>query len=196
VANNAFATVALIVGSFYATAPLFWLLVHPFTRFWRRRGGPVIPIVAGIWLASIAGCTLLLWPWRLVRLYETWLSWIPWALLSLAALAIYRRAGDFGVARLIGQAELRPQEYEQRLVTTGMHARIRHPLYLAHGMMLTAWTIGAGTWAMLALWIFGVVSGALMIRLEDAELERRFGEEFRQYRQRVPAILPLSRPRP
>jgi protein-S-isoprenylcysteine O-methyltransferase Ste14 len=29
-----------------------------------------------------------------------------------------------------------------------------------------------------------------MIRLEDRELEQRFGDEFRQYKRRVPAILP------
>ena len=29
-----------------------------------------------------------------------------------------------------------------------------------------------------------------MIRLEDKELEQRFGEEYRQYKRKTPAILP------
>jgi protein-S-isoprenylcysteine O-methyltransferase Ste14 len=29
-----------------------------------------------------------------------------------------------------------------------------------------------------------------MIRAEDAELERRFGSAFRDYRKRVPAVIP------
>jgi protein-S-isoprenylcysteine O-methyltransferase Ste14 len=29
-----------------------------------------------------------------------------------------------------------------------------------------------------------------MLRLEDNELEQRFGEAYRQYRQRVPALVP------
>jgi protein-S-isoprenylcysteine O-methyltransferase Ste14 len=35
-----------------------------------------------------------------------------------------------------------------------------------------------------------VVTGALMIRAEDAELERRFGEEYRAYRERVAGVIP------
>jgi protein-S-isoprenylcysteine O-methyltransferase Ste14 len=30
----------------------------------------------------------------------------------------------------------------------------------------------------------------VMIRMEDAELEKRFGEEYRHYRSTVPAVLP------
>ncbi len=34
-----------------------------------------------------------------------------------------------------------------------------------------------------------------MIRLEERELEERFGEEYREYRQRVSAVLPWMRTR-
>jgi protein-S-isoprenylcysteine O-methyltransferase Ste14 len=37
---------------------------------------------------------------------------------------------------------------------------------------------------------FAVITGAIMIRLEDKELEERFGESYREYRARVPAFLP------
>jgi protein-S-isoprenylcysteine O-methyltransferase Ste14 len=30
-----------------------------------------------------------------------------------------------------------------------------------------------------------------MIRMEDRELEARFGEAYRSYRRRVPAVIPL-----
>jgi protein-S-isoprenylcysteine O-methyltransferase Ste14 len=32
-----------------------------------------------------------------------------------------------------------------------------------------------------------------MITLEERELERRFGDQWREYKRRVPAFLPLSR---
>jgi protein-S-isoprenylcysteine O-methyltransferase Ste14 len=35
-----------------------------------------------------------------------------------------------------------------------------------------------------------VITGAFMIRLEDRELEQRFGEEYRKYRENVPAVVP------
>ena len=37
---------------------------------------------------------------------------------------------------------------------------------------------------------FAAITGAIMIRREDAELEQRFGDIYRQYRDRVPALLP------
>jgi protein-S-isoprenylcysteine O-methyltransferase Ste14 len=128
-------------------------------------------------------------PYRDQRLWPMW-SWIAWLVLFLLGLWMYRQLGHFDRAKLLGLAEVRPQEHEQRLVTAGMHDRVRHPIYLAHLLMLTAWTIGAGTIALVALWCFGVVTGALMIWFEDRELEARFGDEYRAYKQRVPAVIP------
>jgi protein-S-isoprenylcysteine O-methyltransferase Ste14 len=40
---------------------------------------------------------------------------------------------------------------------------------------------------------FAIATGAVMIRMEDAELEKRFGSEFVIYRQTVRAVLPRLR---
>jgi len=37
---------------------------------------------------------------------------------------------------------------------------------------------------------FAIATGALMIRMEEAELEQRFGEDYREYKRRVPAFFP------
>jgi protein-S-isoprenylcysteine O-methyltransferase Ste14 len=52
------------------------------------------------------------------------------------------------------------------------------------------WTVGTGSIALCALLVFGAITGAIMLRKEDAELEQRFGELYRQYRDQVPALLP------
>jgi protein-S-isoprenylcysteine O-methyltransferase Ste14 len=123
-------------------------------------------------------------------LWPEW-SWIAWAAVFVLAISTYHRIGHgFGRANLLGQSELRPQEHEQRLVTSGVHARVRHPFYLAHWLMLTAWTVGGGTVALVGLWCFAVVTGAAMIWTEDRELEQRFGESYRVYKRHVPAIIP------
>jgi len=41
-----------------------------------------------------------------------------------------------------------------------------------------------------ALTGFAVVTGAVMIRMEAAELEKRFGEAYRGYRSRVGGVVP------
>ncbi len=58
---------------------------------------------------------------------------------------------------------------------------------------MLAWSIGTGLAVCYALTAFAVVTGAIMIRLEDKELEQRFGAEYIQYRQRVPAVIPSLR---
>jgi protein-S-isoprenylcysteine O-methyltransferase Ste14 len=55
---------------------------------------------------------------------------------------------------------------------------------------MLAWSIGTGLAVLYALATFAAVTGVIMIRLEDKELEQRFGEEYRRYRNQVPALIP------
>ena len=55
---------------------------------------------------------------------------------------------------------------------------------------MMAWSVGSGLVVCWLLTGFAIVTGAVMIRMEDKELERRFGEEFQKYRSAVPAVLP------
>jgi protein-S-isoprenylcysteine O-methyltransferase Ste14 len=58
---------------------------------------------------------------------------------------------------------------------------------------MLAWSLGSGLAVCFALTTFAIITGAAMIRMEDAELERRFGDDYREYRRRVPAIMPRLR---
>ena len=86
--------------------------------------------------------------------------------------------------------EVFPDHREQRLVTTGIRAHVRHPVYLGHLCEMLAWSIGTGLVVCWLLTALAVATGAVMIRMEDAELEKRFGEEYAAYRKRVPTVLP------
>jgi protein-S-isoprenylcysteine O-methyltransferase Ste14 len=182
-------TIAWLIAIVYATIPTYWLAVHPFADFWRKRRGKVYTLLGLAWIAIWIVAGLLTAPYRHQRLWPMW-SWVVWLILFVFGVWLYRTLGHFDRAKLLGLAEVRPQEHEQKLVTTNLHGRVRHPIYLAHWLMLTAWTVGAGTVALVALWCFAVVTGGLMIRFEDRELEARFGDEYREYKQRVPAVLP------
>jgi protein-S-isoprenylcysteine O-methyltransferase Ste14 len=54
---------------------------------------------------------------------------------------------------------------------------------------MLAWSVGTGLAVCYGLTAFAMVTGAVMIRKEDEELEGRFGEEYRAYRERVPAVI-------
>jgi protein-S-isoprenylcysteine O-methyltransferase Ste14 len=129
-------------------------------------------------------------PWREIALYHSLLPWIPAAVLFGIGIWLYSQSGKhFSPEQLGGIPEVRGH-HEQRLVTSGIRARVRHPVYLAHLCEMTAWSIGSGLVVCWCLTALGVVTGALMIRMEDRELESRFGGDYREYRERVPALFP------
>ena len=133
--------------------------------------------------------------WRNVALYSTNWGWIPAAGLFATGFYLYARSGArFSWAQLGGLPEVRANHNDARLITTGIRAHVRHPVYLGHLCEMVAWSLGTGLLVCWLLTAFAIATGAVMIRMEDAELEKRFGEEYLAYRQRVSAILPKILP--
>lgn len=184
-------TLGWIACCVYSTIPLFWLAIHPRVEYWRsRRRSPyrvLMPLWMGMWIVTGA----VTFPWRHVRAYSTALAWIPAVALFASGLYLYRQSRyGFTGAQLGGRPELEPHRFEQRLVTSGIRARVRHPVYLAHFCEMLAWSVGTGLLVLYALTAFALLTGTVMIRVEERELEQRFGDEYRSYRRRVPAFLP------
>ena len=175
----------------YSTIPAFWLVIHTRIDSWRsRRRLPYEWIVPG-WVASWVVLALITMRWRAVELYQNRWMWLPGIALLVVGFWLYRESGaNFSKQQLYGLAELKAVGVEQRLATTGIRARVRHPVYLAHLCEMLAWSIGTGLAVCYALTAFAIMTGAVMIRQEDGELERRFGEEYRRYRDHVPAVIP------
>jgi protein-S-isoprenylcysteine O-methyltransferase Ste14 len=175
----------------YSTIPSFWLLIHSRADYWRSRKRSPYLVLLPVWIAMWIILGLLTTRWRHTALYTTLWTWIPAILLFSTGLWIYSQSGKhFSRAQLGGLPEVLPNHHEQQLVTSGIRSRVRHPVYLAHLCELLAWSVGTRLVVCYALTAFAVVTGAIMIRLEDAELEQRFGKEYAQYRTAVPAILP------
>jgi protein-S-isoprenylcysteine O-methyltransferase Ste14 len=183
--------IAWLACVIYSTIPAFWLMIHPFAHRWRARRRSPYLILLPAWFAMWIAAALATRSWRNLPLYSTAWPWIPAALLFAAGLFLYANSGkSFSAKQLGGLPELHASNREQRLVTDGIRARVRHPVYLAHLCEMIAWSIGTGLAVCWTLTAFAMVTGAFMIRMEDAELEQRFGEEYRDYRSRVPAVLP------
>jgi protein-S-isoprenylcysteine O-methyltransferase Ste14 len=187
---NALRTFAWIVCCIYATIPLFWFLVHPFAPRWRKWRSPY-RVLLPLWIAMWVVAAAITHSWANILLYRTPLAWIAGAPLIMAGICLYvaSRHG-FTSAQLGGRPEIESQKYQQRLVITGIRKRVRHPIYLGHFCEMLGWSIGTGGLAMFALTAFAVITGAVMIRLEEHELEARFGDAYRNYCGSVPAILP------
>jgi protein-S-isoprenylcysteine O-methyltransferase Ste14 len=189
--QEALSALAWIVCVIYSTIPSFWLLIHPYADFWRsRRTSPykiLLPVWIGMWV-MVAAVTM---RWRSIRLYETRWAWIPAGVLFVAGLILYEVSNsDFTLRQLGGLPEILHADNQQHLVTTGIRARLRHPVYLGHLCEMLAWSAGSGLAICWALTGLAMLTGAVMIRLEDDELEKRFGEEYRRYRATTPAVFP------
>ena len=175
----------------YSTIPLFWLMVHPRAHIWREKQRSPFRVLVPAWIVMWIGIGAVTGPWRTLALYTTAPAWIPAALLFALGIYLYTHAGaHFSWAQLGGLPEVRSNHQDDHLVTTGIRSRVRHPVYLGHLCEMLAWSIGTGLVVCWLLMMFAIVTGAMMIRMEDAELEKRFGEDYRDYRRRVPALLP------
>jgi protein-S-isoprenylcysteine O-methyltransferase Ste14 len=212
---EALRTVAWLVCGIYATIPLFWLVIHPFADFWRRRYRAPLKVLVFVWIALWLIAWTASFPWRQSPLwpqttapypYREVIGWggalgwggllrgaLSFLVIPLWATSLFIYFGGqrhFSIDQVIGRNELEPDRQPQILVTTGLHAHMRHPLYFGHLCTMLGWLVLVQSWAVLGLLAFAILTGIFMIRTEDAELERRFGPAYRAYRQRTPAVLP------
>jgi protein-S-isoprenylcysteine O-methyltransferase Ste14 len=175
----------------YSSIPWFWFAVHPRVDYWRSRRRSPYRVLLPYWMALWILGGALTWRWRGMVFYSTRWAWLPAGALLLAGFSIYFRASkNFSSAQLGGLPEVQPGHRDQHLVTDGIRAHVRHPVYLAHLCEMIGWSVGTGIVVGYLLTASAIVTGAIMIRMEERELENRFGDQYRAYRRSVPAILP------
>lgn len=79
----------------------------------------------------------------------------------------------------------------------GPYSLVRHPLYVGSFLVGTGLAWASGQWWLLLLffvffaWLYGTT-----ISREEAKLEGLFGDEYLDYRRRVPPLLPRISGRP
>ncbi len=184
-------TVGWLFAIVLSTVPSYWLLVHPRAESWRSRRGARFRILGPLWIAIWVAVGAITWPWRHIAWYSNPLFWLAAAPFFAIGFYLYHRArATFSFAQLTGRPEVEGDMFEQRLVNSGIHARVRHPVYLGHLCELIGWSLGTGLAVIYILTGFAIITGAIMIRMEDDELERRFGEPYRRYRKATPAVIP------
>lgn len=184
--------ISWLLGIAYSSIPLFWFAIHPFAATWRRLHWSPYRALLPIWAVLILGESWITWPWRALRLYSSPFMLLVALPFFFLAWRTYRRIfSEFGGHNLSGATEIMNEADTGRLVNTGMHARMRHPIYLAHLCNLAGLAVGSGlsvNYVLLAISV--VITFPLMIILEERELIKRFGNSYREYKQSVP-LLPI-----
>ncbi len=141
---------------------------------------PVLAVVAfkpGIMLYRVA------WPWAGVLLLGQ----------ATAALMLVRGLLQTDVWHFVGLRQLSATQSSPKLVVSGLYRWVRHPLYTAGLAIL--WLTPFMTSSVLAFNIGMTIYILIGFRFEERRLEREFGQTYRDYRQHVPALIPLPRPR-
>ncbi len=91
----------------------------------------------------------------------------------------------------IGQGTQTPIVPTQRLVTTGPYAHSRNPMFLGAILMIIGFGIILNSIAAIVLGLIIPISYLIVIKLvEEKELEARFGQEYAEYKKRVPFLIP------
>lgn len=89
-----------------------------------------------------------------------------------------------------GKGTLAPWSPPQSLVTAGLYRFSRNPMYIAVALVLLGWALGFRSPGLLMYALAVMLAFHLRVVFgEEPWLERRYGEEWRRYRERVPRWL-------
>jgi protein-S-isoprenylcysteine O-methyltransferase Ste14 len=93
----------------------------------------------------------------------------------------------------IGGGTLAPWDPTRHLVVEGPYRVVRNPMITAVLGVLVGEAILFGS-AWIGIWCaaFVAINWAYFVLVEEPGLERRFGDEYREYRRRVPRWIPRS----
>ena len=115
--------------------------------------------------------------------------------LVLAVLGLALMAWSIGLVARVGRGTLAPWDPAQRLVVRGPYRHVRNPMISGVLMVLVGECLVTRSPALVA-WalLLGALNVAYISLREEHDLERRFGEAYRDYKRNVPAWLPQLMP--
>jgi methanethiol S-methyltransferase len=111
---------------------------------------------------------------------------IGWTVLFAGAMLAVVAVLRFGGAGFIGLVP----EPATGLVRTGLHGRMRHPIYTGVILMCLGWLLLQASPATMTIVVITLVYLPIGIHLEERKLAVAFGAEYERYRREVPAVLP------
>jgi protein-S-isoprenylcysteine O-methyltransferase Ste14 len=141
------------------------------------------------------GFVLVYAPLRLILPADTAVG-LPVGLVGLAPLAAGLAVVLWCVWEFATRGQGTPAVFDppRRLVTRGLYARVRNPMYIGADLVLFGMSILYLSFDVLVYAVgFAVVAHIFVLSYEEWALERKFGEPYRAYKRSVPRWVPRSR---
>jgi len=147
--------------------------------------------------ALAAFCPLALYSFQLkempIFVWDGALAVVQYGLLSLSVFLFLAGARHYSLSSFLGLAQIRERESNRTLstrpsfATSGILGVIRHPWYA--GGLLLIWARDLGLMALIINFVLSLylVIGAF---LEERKLVKEFGDDYRQYQNRVSMLFP------
>jgi arylsulfatase A len=175
---------------------LFWFVIHPWARWWRRIGPArtyfiVIPplVVCGVLLFRIR-----VWLLGANLGTNSILIGIAIVLTGVTLCLEPRYWKHLDIATLVGVPELAPTAQRRgKLLQEGVYGVVRHPRYVTAGIGMMASVLFVNYLGLYLLMLIVVPAGLVMVAFEERELVGRFGEDYRKYQREVPRFIPRWR---
>jgi protein-S-isoprenylcysteine O-methyltransferase Ste14 len=186
---------ALLIGLFAIQHSM--MARRGFKRWWTRVVPPSIERSTYVLFTSLT-LLLLYWQWQPIPT-PVWTVhnpaaaggidgtfWLGWVVL-VASTFLLNHFEMFGLsqvfARLLGK-----QLPDPKFRTPLLYRYVRHPIYL--GVLLAVWATPSMTVGHLLF--AGMITGYILIgiQLEERDLVKQFGDQYRRYRQRAAMLIP------
>ncbi|MHA1734120.1 MAG: methyltransferase family protein [Promethearchaeota archaeon] len=188
---------AFLLASFVLFAVFYTLSLQPVKRSqehgdaaWRQCA--YFRLVASIF-ESVLVVNLVLWvffpiPGWFLPIFPEW-----WEALLLGLVLMV----PFGAVMAVGMRDAGKETMQPSKDTKlygGIYEKIRHPQTLGEFPMFPLFGLMVNSWTAFFLGlVFILAYTPVMVRVEEADLVRRFGEEYEAYRERVGGLLPRIR---
>lgn len=172
-----------------------------FKRWWTRLVPPPVERSTYVLLSSLV-LALLFWQWRTIPAVVWDVGWRPgqvslWTLFALGWVTVLvstfliNHFDLFGLRQVYLAARGRPYTH-LGFHTSLFYRAIRHPIML--GFIVAFWAIPTMTAGHLLFAAATTGYILIAIRLEERDLAAELGDPYREYRARVPMLVPGLRP--
>lgn len=129
-------------------------------------------------------------PYEVLMNQAAFTTYLGYLIASLGTIVVVKASKQISLSSFLG---LKPSsEFStEKLVVQGWYARVRHPLYAGLILIFGGYFLIAGSYSA------AVHFGCLLIYLpfgiyfEEQNLISLYGDQYRDYRKKVPAIIPL-----
>ena len=181
------------------SVPTAWIIRGPFAF------RPAVPrATAATHVASTFGQIVLFWgfflaviPFVIAALEQRWAVALPFPLFAIpVGVAVLVLASALGISAAVAMSTLGdgtplPSAMPNHLVIAGPYRWVRNPMAAAGILQGAAVGVILQSWLVVAYAVVGSLVWNYVVRpLEESDLQERFGEEFRQYRDAVRCWIP------